>query len=102
MLISSSLVRRYRTAKQSSRLFQEGEFETHEILHSQLTGLVNLFQVFEYVVSVRIDHGDSEVSVVLVLAIQSSIPVGTGVGTRHTEYEFSPSCDDPVARMFGE
>ena len=52
--------------------------------------------------SVRIDHGNSEVSVVFVLAIQGSAPAGERIGARDTEYEFSPSCDDPVARMFGE
>lgn len=52
--------------------------------------------------SVRIDHGNSEVSVVFVLPNQWSAPVGVEVEARHTEYEFSPSCEDPVARMFGE
>lgn len=53
--------------------------------------------------SVRIDHRNSKVSVVFVLAVQGSASVGSGSrGTQRTEYEFSPSWDDPVAKIFGE
>lgn len=51
---------------------------------------------------VRVDYGNPKVSVVFVLTAQGSGPDWTRVGMAHTEYEFSPSCDDPVAKMFGE
>lgn len=51
-----------------SRLGQrEKGFETDEILHSQLTSLVDLFEIFEYVVRVRVNHGNPKVFVVFVL-----------------------------------
>jgi len=86
-----------------SRLSQRGKgFGTDEILHSQLTSLVNLFEIFEHVVRVRVDHGNTKILVVFVLVTYESAPVRTPVGMSHTEYEFSASCDDAVARMFGE
>lgn len=41
--------------------------KTYEILHSQLAGLVDSFEVFEYVVRVSVYHGNPEVPIVLVL-----------------------------------
>ena len=51
---------------------------------------------------VRIDHGNSEISVVFVLEKQGLAHGCNHGGTPNTEYEFSASCDDPVARIFGE
>lgn len=76
--------------------------ETHEILHGQLAGLVDLFEVFKYVVGVSVYHRDPEILIVFVLAKYGSARFRTLVGTLFTEYEFSASCDDPVAKMFGE
>jgi len=80
----------------------ERAFETHEILHSRLTGLVDLFEVFEHVVRISVNYGNPKVPVVFVLVMGGSAPVRIPSSPPPTEYEFSANCDDPVARMFGE
>jgi len=76
--------------------------ETYEILHGQLAGLVDLFEIFKHVVGVGIDHRDPKIFIVFVLVEYGSARFRTLVDTLFTEYEFSASCDDPVAKMFGE
>jgi len=44
-------------------------FRAHEILHGQLTGLVDLFEIFEHVVGISINHRNPEVPVVFVLVM---------------------------------
>lgn len=41
--------------------------ETYEILHGQLAGLVDLFEIFKYVVGVSVYHRDPKVLIVFVL-----------------------------------
>lgn len=64
------MVRRCQTLKivSISRLSQWRKvLETYEILHGQLAGLVDLFEIFKYVVGVSVYHRDPKVLIVFVL-----------------------------------
>ena len=79
---------------------------THEVLHSGLARLVDALEELEDEVCVTVDDRDADVVVILVLQQQGRCALrliasrATRVGL--TEYEFSPSTDEPVARMLGE
>ena len=71
-------------------------------MHGQLASLVDLFEIFKYVVGVSVYHRNAKVPIVFVLVTYGLAPFRTLADTLFTEYEFSASCDDPVAKMFGE
>lgn len=51
--------------------------------------------------SISVNHSDTDVGVVLVLLLRLAAILCKGVVDR-TEYELSPSSEEPVAKIFGE
>lgn len=76
---------------------------THQILHGCLRGLVDPFHELKHVVSETVNYSNADIVVIFVLHPLLEWQVRQrSTERRRTEYEFSPSSDDPVARMFGE
>lgn len=69
-----------------------------------MTCLVDTFHILEDVMSVGIDHSHSKVVIIGMRVLYISfVRDSRGIEcVKHTEYEFSPSSDEPVARMLGE
>ena len=85
------------------RVLKRRSGKTYKVLHGLVTRLVDTLHVLKDVMSVRVNHGYSDVIVVRVLGVVSSTNVGeNGRDERRTEYEFSPRAEEPVARIFGE
>jgi hypothetical protein len=63
-------------------------------------GFAEAFEVLEDVMGKAVDHGRPDILVVVMLSIR--IVFSTRRKSPLTEYEFSPSADDPVEMTFGE
>ena len=75
---------------------------THEVLHGGLARLVDALEELEDEVCVTVDDRDADVVVILVLQQRVEAHCEQGNTCGLTEYEFSPSTDEPVARTLGE
>ena len=79
----------------------ENRTPTNQILHARMTRLIDTLHKLQYVVGKAVNDGHANVIIVLILPICQSI-YSFQCDFELTEYEFSESSEEPVARTFGE
>ena len=89
-----------RTVRVSFASYYKGA-RNYQVGHSRATSLIDSFHEFKDVMCVTINSRNAEIVVVFILC-SAVKPIRMVIYAGRTEYEFSPTWDEPVAKIFGE